>query len=178
MDQQARFDFWKVLKQLKSDDEQLKVQLRRVFSSAFERSRREDDLSDPELLRPTIQRSAECLGVTFTESIAKQDLLEFCAVSAPLVRDAWVQHAQGRLAEASMVSSDEWSSKTLAIEEALQRLEQRYPRACRVAELRLFVGLTIDETAKALHLSTRTVRREWRLVREWLREEPKRVGAS
>ncbi|MEZ6015620.1 MAG: ECF-type sigma factor [Planctomycetota bacterium] len=56
----------------------------------------------------------------------------------------------------------------LAIDAALKQLEARDPRAREIVNLRCFVGLTIQETANAMELSTATVEREWRFLRTFL----------
>jgi RNA polymerase sigma factor (sigma-70 family) len=57
------------------------------------------------------------------------------------------------------------------LDEALTRLEQIDSRQAHVVELRFFGGLTVDETAKVLHVSPDTVKREWRTARLWLAKE-------
>lgn len=59
----------------------------------------------------------------------------------------------------------------LALEEALERLAAMDPEQARLVELRYFAGLTLDETAAALGVSTATVSREWAVARRWLRRE-------
>ncbi len=59
----------------------------------------------------------------------------------------------------------------LAVDEALERLEQRDPRKGKIVELRYFAGFTVEETAKALDVSVGTVEREWRFLKAWLQEE-------
>ncbi len=59
----------------------------------------------------------------------------------------------------------------LVLEEALDRMRQLDERQCRVVELRLFGGLTNDQIAKALDTSLRTVERDWKMGRTWLRRE-------
>jgi RNA polymerase sigma factor (TIGR02999 family) len=56
----------------------------------------------------------------------------------------------------------------LALHEALERIETRDPRKVQVVMLRYFAGLNEEETAAALGLSARTVRREWRFARAYL----------
>ena len=56
----------------------------------------------------------------------------------------------------------------LAIDEVLNRLESEDPRKAEVVMLRYFAGLTIDECAKALGVSPKTVDNEWRFARAWL----------
>lgn len=56
----------------------------------------------------------------------------------------------------------------LALDEALERLEAVEPRLVRVVEYRYFCGMTEEETAKALGVTARTVRRDWVKARGWL----------
>ncbi|MEP6733322.1 MAG: ECF-type sigma factor [bacterium] len=58
-----------------------------------------------------------------------------------------------------------------ALDEALERLSALSPRQGQVVECRFFVGLSIEETAEALELSTATVKRDWVLARAWLNRE-------
>jgi RNA polymerase sigma factor (TIGR02999 family) len=60
------------------------------------------------------------------------------------------------------------SDEILALHEALEKLEQADPRQGEIVMLRYFTGLTIEETAAALGISTRTVEREWRFARSYL----------
>lgn len=60
------------------------------------------------------------------------------------------------------------SDRVLALDEALQRLEEQDPRSAEVVQLRYFGGLSVHETAHALGLSERTVKREWTFARAWL----------
>ena len=66
---------------------------------------------------------------------------------------------------------DQDAAEVLAIDEALRKLKQTNPRAAEVVEFRYFAGLTRDETATVLGLSTGTVDNEWRFARAWLRRE-------
>jgi RNA polymerase sigma factor (TIGR02999 family) len=59
----------------------------------------------------------------------------------------------------------------IALDEALSRLAALNLRKARVVELRFFAGLTTEETARALDVTTRTVERDWRLARAWLFRE-------
>jgi RNA polymerase sigma factor (TIGR02999 family) len=66
----------------------------------------------------------------------------------------------------------EWPDpdELLAVDEAIRRLEQEDGRAADVVRLRYFAGLSVDETARALDLSERTVMREWAYAKAWLRD--------
>jgi len=59
----------------------------------------------------------------------------------------------------------------LALDDALQRLAALDPQQERIVELRYFGGLTLDETAEVIGISTATVKREWAIARAWLRAE-------
>jgi len=63
------------------------------------------------------------------------------------------------------------SSEMVMIDEALQRLEQLDARQCKIVELRFFGGLTVEETAQALEISEKTVKRDWAVARAWLEAE-------
>jgi RNA polymerase sigma factor (TIGR02999 family) len=59
-------------------------------------------------------------------------------------------------------------SRLIALDEALNELQEVDPRKARVVELRYFGGLSVEETAAALGISVETVTRDWRLARGWL----------
>ncbi len=66
----------------------------------------------------------------------------------------------------------------VALDAALEKLAQQYPRHARVVELMFFGGLTVTETAQVLSatadpVSLRTVERDWRFARTWLQSEMK-----
>ncbi len=62
-------------------------------------------------------------------------------------------------------------AELLAVDEALNKLEEKDPRKAEIVMFRYFAGLTRDETAAALEVSPRTVDNEWRLARAWLYRE-------
>jgi RNA polymerase sigma factor (TIGR02999 family) len=61
----------------------------------------------------------------------------------------------------------------LLLDEALTRLQAMDPRKSRIVELRFFGGLSVEETAAVLRISSRTVLREWNVARAWLYHEIK-----
>jgi RNA polymerase sigma-70 factor, ECF subfamily len=65
----------------------------------------------------------------------------------------------------------------LALDEALTRLEALDPQKSRIVELRFFGGLSIEQTAEVLGVSTATVTRQWRTTKTWLHRELERGGA-
>lgn len=64
-----------------------------------------------------------------------------------------------------------FSSEILALDEALTRLAKLDERQSKVVELRFFAGMNDEETALALGVSTRTVKRDWRIAKAWLFKE-------
>jgi RNA polymerase sigma factor (TIGR02999 family) len=66
---------------------------------------------------------------------------------------------------------DDSADALVALDEALKRLEQIDPRQSSVVECRFFGGLTVAETAQALGISARTVKRDWALAQAWLHRE-------
>ncbi len=66
----------------------------------------------------------------------------------------------------------------LALDEALVRLAEIDAQKARIVELRFFGGLTVDETATVTGVSPRSVARDWRLARAWLRREIERGDSS
>ena len=75
----------------------------------------------------------------------------------------------------AMLVSNSKAGEMIALDEALQKLEQFDKRKSEVAVMRFFAGLTVKETAEALSVSVETVMRDWRLARAWLQTE---LGAS
>jgi RNA polymerase sigma factor (TIGR02999 family) len=63
------------------------------------------------------------------------------------------------------------AEELLALDEALQRLAQADAQAAQVVKFRYFAGLTMDETAQALGISSRTAYYAWEYARSWLRQE-------
>jgi len=106
---------------------------------------------------------------------------QFFALSATLMRHILVDHARNRrylkrggmaqrisFDEAMVVPSKRGTSDVLAVDEALDRLTALDARKGKVVELRFFGGLSVEETAEALHISAVTVMREWRMAKAWL----------
>ena len=67
--------------------------------------------------------------------------------------------------------ADTPSQDFVALDDALNALEAVDPRKCKVVEMRFFGGMSVEETAEALHLSVGTIKRDWRLAKAWLARE-------
>src|SRR5262245_1952827 len=112
-----------------------------------------------------------------------QNRAHFFGVAALRMRHILVERARSRraakrggderrltISEADRLT-DKRDVNLLALDDALQRLEELDPQKSRVVELRYFGGLTIEETAEAMKISPATVKRDWSMARAWLRSE-------
>ena len=88
-------------------------------------------------------------------------------------RERGAQKRGGRVETISLDNPDLLATRTppnlLMLDEALEALANSDPSGARLVELRYFGGLTKEELAEVLGVSTATVARRWRLVRAWLR---------
>ena len=124
------------------------------------------------------------LNLVDQSSVDWQDRVHFFAIASRTMRRVLVWHARKRSAskrggagyalsldEAVALTGDDDpdSVDVLALNEALERLEEVDPRLCRVIECRHFGGLSVEETAHALDVSPATVKRDWQAARAWLR---------
>jgi RNA polymerase sigma-70 factor (ECF subfamily) len=79
------------------------------------------------------------------------------------------------LEEALAVAVESGSHETIIdlilLDEALNKLAAKDEQQARIVELRYFSGLTVEETAKILGISTMTVKRDWNVAKAWLRRE-------
>jgi len=75
------------------------------------------------------------------------------------------------LEEAMQVAAKEGSVDLIALDEALNKLAEQDERQARVVELRYFSGLSLEETAEALHISRATVATDWNMAKVWLYRE-------
>lgn len=112
-----------------------------------------------------------------------QNRAHFIAVAARVMRRILVDHARARraskrgsapqrvLLEESLLFTEEQSDELVLLDEALERLARFDARQSRVVDLRFFGGLTVDETARVLGVSSKTVERDWNVARAWLHRE-------
>lgn len=111
------------------------------------------------------------------------DESHFLRAAALAMRHALVNHAEARRAakrgggafhlplDAALEVGADDDEGLLALDEALKRLARQSARLARVVECRFFAGYDERETARALDISERTVRRDWALARAWLYRE-------
>ena len=109
--------------------------------------------------------------------------IHFFAVASRAMRSVLVDYARRRgyakrggnavrvsLSEADGIA-DQKSAEIMAVDEALSRLAGLDPRKGQIVELRYFGGLSVEECAQLLGVSSRTVKREWRWAKAWLYRE-------
>jgi RNA polymerase sigma factor (TIGR02999 family) len=152
-------------------------QLHRVAQRYMAGQRSDHTLQTTALVNEVYLRLVDCGQVRW------RDRAHFFAVSARLMRRILVDFArargyQKRGAGIAHISLDEAPSvcnesdaNLLALDEALQGLGAIDERKSRVVELRFFGGLSVEETAEVLGISTDTVLRDWKLARAWLLRE-------
>lgn len=111
------------------------------------------------------------------------DRTHFLALAARAMRQVLVDHARRRQALKRggpavdlSIADDRLGfsiplDDLLSVDDALTRLADNSPRLARVVELRFFAGLSEEETARALDVTTRTVQRDWAKARAWLHAE-------
>ena len=110
-----------------------------------------------------------------------QDRIHFFAVASRAMRQILVDYARRTSAEKrgsgravtlepEAVANPDRAEELLALDEGLEQLEKLDPRLVRTVELRFFGGLSVEETAEALGVSPRTVKRDWQRARAFLYE--------
>jgi RNA polymerase sigma-70 factor (ECF subfamily) len=104
------------------------------------------------------------------------DRAHFFAVASRAMRQVLVDHARRRRAakrDACLLSAPAdvpaAPVNLLDLDEALTELGRLDPQQLQVVEMRFFTGLSVEETAEALGLSSRTVKREWSTAQAWLK---------
>jgi RNA polymerase sigma-70 factor, ECF subfamily len=120
------------------------------------------------------------IKLTAQRSARWQNRAQFFAVASQVMRRLLVDYARTQqrskrgghqekvsFNEVLLVSPDR-TEELLAVNESLSRLEKLDPRQGRIVELRYFGGLTVDEVAEVLGVSSKTVLREWNSAKAWL----------
>lgn len=149
-------------------------ELRRMAHAQLRRERPGHTLSTTDLVHDAYVKLAEQSGV------ARESGPSFFAIASVAMRRVLIEYARRHQAakrgggrkpvtlDESTIASDESSETLLALDDALTRLATLDERMARVVECRYFGGLTEDETARALGVTARTVRREWVKAKAWL----------
>lgn len=148
----------------------------RVLAAAQLRRERADHT-----LQPTSLVNEAYLRLLGDELPRWNDRPHFFRAAARAMRRILVDHARKRSSlkrggapirvSLDQIGPPSWDEPEtmLALHDALLRLEEQDPRAAEVVQLRYFAGMSVTQTAEALDVSERTVKREWTIARAWLR---------
>jgi len=163
-------------------------ELRRMARRYMRRERTGNTLQATALINEAYLRLVEA------QNAGWQDRAHFFAVSAQLMRRILVDRARARgsakrgglairVDHDTGVNLDELpgaarSAELVKLDDALNALAGIDPRKVQVIELRFFGGLSVEETAAALGISTQSVLRDWKLARVWLTREMRRAPGA
>ncbi len=151
-------------------------ELRRLARRYMKRERPGHSLQTTALVNEAYMRLVDY------ERMQWQNRAHFFAVSAQLMRRILVEHARRHnlkrggavqhvsLEEAAVVGGAQ-DTDLVELDTAMNTLARIDPRKVQVVEMRFFGGLSVDETAEVLKVSTVTVKRDWRAARAWLYRE-------
>jgi RNA polymerase sigma factor (TIGR02999 family) len=152
----------------------VEAELRRLARGYMARERVGHTLQTTALVNEAFMRLVGARQVSW------QDRAHFLGIAATLMRRVLVDHARTRgmqkrggggykvQLDEAMAISPAPHFNLLALDRALEALAAIDERKSRVIEMRFFGGMTVEETAEALHVSSDTVKRDWRLAKIWL----------
>ncbi len=140
-------------------------------------------------LQPTALVHEAYIRLVGAPQIRWENRAHFFATAATVIRRILLKHARSRNCakrggvwrrvpldlDVTVKASE---IDIVALDEALERLGRFAPQELRVVELRFFAGLSIEGTAEVLDVSPRTVAREWRIAKAWLRRELEGAAAD
>lgn len=134
-------------------------------------------------LQPTALVSEAYLRISGRRDVPVESRAHFMATAAEAMRRILVDHARRKASDKrggrhrritlheNIATNDAMDVDVLALDQALDRLERLDQRMADVVKLRYFAGLGVDDTAKVLDTSPRSVNRHWTAARAWLRRE-------
>ncbi|MEM8998524.1 MAG: sigma-70 family RNA polymerase sigma factor, partial [Acidobacteriota bacterium] len=170
------------------DEKALEQLMPLVYGELLSQARRALRRERPDhTLQPTALVHEAFLQLIDQNRVRWQNRAHFFGVSARLMRRVMLKYARQRQAtkrgggvRAETLDGDQIAdidigerraAELIALDEALTALEALDPRQGAVVELRYFGGLTVEEAAEYLKISTATVKRETRLARAWLQSQ-------
>lgn len=158
-------------------------ELRRVARDYLRRERADHTLQATALVHEAYLRLVDEKNVTW------ENRSHFYRIAARLMRRILVDHARAykaakrggldqkvSLEEAQALPNSEVTD-LVVLDGALQNLAESYPRKSEVVELKFFGGLEAKEIAEVLHVSEKTVLRDWRFAKLWLCRELNNTAA-
>lgn len=131
-------------------------------------------------LQPTALVNEAYLRLIDQREVRWQSRAHFIGVAAQMMRRILVDHARHRdrvkrgsgrqrvSLDEALTMTDERTEGLIALDEALTALAALDARKSRVVELKYFGGLSVDEMAELLQVSTMTVMRDWKMAKAWL----------
>lgn len=134
-------------------------------------------------LQPTALVNEAYLRLVDQTRVNWQNRAHFYGIASSMMRRVLIDHARAHATEKRgggtirlsiddvQVSLEERATSFVALDEAMKRLEQMDERKCKVVEMRFFGGLSDEEIAEVLGVTTRTVLRDWKTARLWLYRE-------
>lgn len=152
-------------------------EMRRIARSFISRERQ------GHTLQPTALVNEAYLRLVDQNSVSWQSRAHFYSVAASMMRRVLIDHARMRATEKRgggavrlsiedvQVPIEERAANFVAMDEALERLSQFNERGRKIVEMRFYAGMSEEEIAEVLGVSTRTVLRDWKAARVWLFRE-------
>jgi RNA polymerase sigma-70 factor (ECF subfamily) len=134
-------------------------------------------------LQPTALVHEAYLRLVDQTRISWQNRAHFFGIASNMMRRILVDHARAHASEKRggaavrlsiedvQISLEQRASDLIALDEALEKLIEFDERKAKIVEMRFFGGLTDEEIAEVLGVSTRTVLRDWKTARLWLYRE-------
>jgi RNA polymerase sigma-70 factor, ECF subfamily len=141
-------------------------------------------------LQPTALVHEAYLRLVDQKDVHWQNRNQFFGVAAQLMRRILLDYARRHHAakrggartkvslDQAIILSREATGDMLVLDETLSRLAEIDPKQARVVELRVFGGLTVEETAELLGVSPATVKRDWSMAKAWLMRELRKEPAD
>ncbi|PYT28861.1 MAG: RNA polymerase subunit sigma-70 [Acidobacteria bacterium] len=149
-------------------------ELRRLASRYLRRERQDHTLQSTALVHEAWLRMVD------QRQIHWQNRAQFFGLAAEMIRRILIDHARNRQAakrgdgaiklslDEAMATPDSRDFDLVALDDALAGLARLDPQQSRLVELRFFAGLSVEESAAVLGVSTATVKREWAAAKAWL----------
>jgi RNA polymerase sigma-70 factor (ECF subfamily) len=157
-------------------------ELRRRAADCLRRERKDHTL------QPTALVHEAYLTLVGQDRAQWKNRAHFCSVAAQLMRRILVKYAEARGADKrggqmrkiyldeTRELAQERAPDLLALDDALKSLAVSHPRESEIVELKFFGGLNAKEIGEILHVSTKTVLRDWQFAKAWLNRQLAREG--
>jgi RNA polymerase sigma-70 factor (ECF subfamily) len=134
-------------------------------------------------LQATVLVHEAFLRLVSEHDVEWQSRTHFFAIAAKVMRRVLIHYAREHRAlkrggagaridlEDALLVAEDHLEEVLMVDESLKKLAAIDPEQSRLVELRFFAGMTVEETAAVMGISTASVKREWSHAKAWLRRE-------